>query len=221
MKKVLFCLFFASLFLGCQSYMEVERKTYHNLQPGFINGKSFNVILSEGMASDSLEFASHSNLLSSILKSKGMCEAKINSKVDFIVVIDFKIFGENKVRSSSVPHFRTTGGTSNFSATTYTYGTGGGYNTTSGTVNSYPTLEYAGSSSAINTYTEYTRVLSIKFYEFDNYHNGDKNPIYETQAFSSGSSRDTSKIVPLLIKSLMSDFPSTSGLSDTVEIPFN
>ena len=215
MKK-LFLLFSLFSLTGCQ-YLSVERKTYHNLNSETFIGKSFQIIFLDLAQRDSLEFSSHSNVLASILKSKGMIEAKPNTKSDYIVAFDFKIYGSTQIGSTSTPHFTTSGGTSNFNATTY--GNGGSYNTY-GTVSSYPTLKYAGSTTEEYTYTEYTRELTIKIYNLDKYNSGDKKPIYETQAYSCGSSRETSKIVPLLIKSLMSEFPLPSGSADRVSIPW-
>jgi hypothetical protein len=213
MKK-LFLLFSLFSLTGCQ-YLSVERKTYHNLNSETFTGKSFQIILLDPAQRDSLEFSSHSNVLASILKSKGMIEAKLTTKSDYIVAFDFKISGSTQIGSTSTPHFTTSGGTSNFNATTY--GNGGSYNTY-GTVSSYPTLKYAGSTTEEYSYTEYSRDLTIKIYNQERYNSGDKKPIYETQAFSSGPSRETSKIVPLLIKSLMTNFPLPSGSSDRTNI---
>jgi hypothetical protein len=215
MKKIILLLLLCAL-SGCQ-HLDVERKTFHRLNSETFTGKSFQIIFLDPAQHDSLEFSSHANVLASILKSKGMIEAKPNTKADYMVAFDFKISSSTQIGSTSTPHFTTSGGTSNFNATTY--GNGGSYNTY-GTVSSYPTLKYAGSTTEEYTYTEYTRELTIKIYNLDKYNSADKKPVYETQAYSCGSSRETSKIVPLLIKSLMSEFPLPSGSADRVSMPW-
>jgi hypothetical protein len=189
--------------------MEIDRKVFHNLAPGVLSGKTFQVVIVQEAHRDSIEFKQHASTLASYLTGKGMRRSE--GATDFVVTLDFTIRGESKTGVASVPHFRTTGGTSSFNATTY--GGGKTYNTT-GTVSSYPTLQYAGSSSHSYSYNEYTRELSIGIFEGKDWLKGKKSPVFEAQAYSTGTTRDTTLLVPRLIDSLLFDFPAPSGTSD-------
>jgi len=189
--------------------MEIDRKVFHNLTPINLSGKTFKVVVVQEAQRDTIEFKQHSSTLASYLTGKGMRQSE--GTTDFIVTLDFTIRGESKTGVASVPHFRTSGGTSSFNATTY--GGGKTYNTT-GTVSSYPTLQYAGSSSRTYSYSEYTRELSIRIFDSKEWLKGGKSPVFEAQAYSAGTKRDTTVLVPRLIDSLLYDFPAPTGTSD-------
>lgn len=204
----LICLLFLT---GCGTRpMEIDRKVFHTLSPGNLPGKTFKVVIVQEKLRDTIEFKQHAATLSSYLTAKGMRISE--GETDFVVTLDFTISGESKTGVASVPHFRTTGGTSTFNATTY--GGGATYNT-SGTVSSYPTLQYAGSSSHSYSYNEYTRELSISMFNGNDWLKGKRSPVFEAQAYSIGTKRDTTLLVPRLIDSLMFDFPAPSGTSDS------
>lgn len=210
--KTLALIALAILLTGCVS-MRIDKKVFHTLSSEQIAGKSFSVYVEDKEQRDGLEFKSHAKTLATLLSAKGMKEITENpgAPADFVVFLRFSITGESKTGVGSVPHFNTTGGTSSFNATT----TGGGrtYNT-SGTVSSYPTLQYAGSSTYSYDYDEYTRDLRIRIYTKDEVKNTNPTPSYEGQAFSIGSKRDTTKLVPILLEALLFDFPSKSGESE-------
>lgn len=195
---------------GCGTRpMEIDRKVFHNLTQSSLTGKTFKVLILQEKQRDTIEFKQHAATLASYLTEKGMRLSE--GETDYVVTLDFTINGESKTGVASVPHFRTTGGTSTFNATTY--GGGRAYNT-SGTVSSYPTLQYAGSSSHSYSYNEYTRELSISVFNGNEWIKGKRAPVFEAQAYSIGTKRDTTLLVPRLIDSLMFDFPAPSGTSD-------
>lgn len=204
---------------GCAS-MRIEKKVFHTLTKEEVVGKTFSVYIEDKDQRNSLEFKSHAKTLAALLSAKGMKEVAETkgSPADFVVFFGFSITGESKTGVGSVPHFTTTGGTSSFNATT----TGGGrtYNTY-GTVSSYPTLQYAGSSTYSYDYNEYTRDLRVGIYTKLEALKKNPTPAYEGQAFSIGTVRDTTKLVPILLDSLLADFPGKSGTSETLERPFN
>ena len=209
----------AILLTGCVS-MRIDKKVFHTLSNEQIAGKTFSVYVEDKDQRNGLEFKSHAKTLASLLSAKGMREIteKPGSPADFVVFLGFSITGESKTGVGSVPHFNTTGGTSSFNATT----TGGGrtYNT-SGTVSSYPTLQYAGSSTYSYDYDEYTRDLRIRIYTKAETKKANPTPSYEGQAFSIGSKRDTTKLVPVLLETLLFDFPGKSGESERLERSLN
>lgn len=216
--KTLALIALAILLTGCVS-MQIDKKVFHILSNDQIDGKTFSVYIEDNDQRNSLEFKSHANTLASLISAKGMKEIteKPGAPADFVVFLRFSITGESKTGVGSVPHFNTTGGTSSFNSTT----TGGGrtYNT-SGTVSSYPTLQYAGSSTYSYDYDEYTRDLRIRIYTKDAARSANPTPSYEGQAFSIGSKRDTTKLVPVLLESLLFDFPGKSGESERLQRSF-
>ncbi len=196
--------------MGCSGRpLEIERKVYHTLAPDSLTGKTFDIIILQDDQRDTIEFKQHSETLAGYLVKKGM--KRVASSPDYIVTFDFTISGESKTGVVSTPHFTTTGGTSSFSATTYG---GGRPSTTYGTVNSAPTTRYAGSSSNSYDYTEYTRQLNIRMYHGKSWSNGKRDTLFEAQAYSQGSMRNTTKLVPAIIAALMYDFPAISGTSN-------
>jgi len=205
----------AILLTGCVS-MRIDKKVFHTLSNDQIDGKTFSVYIEDKDQRNSLEFKSHASTLASLLSAKGMKEItqKPGAPADFVVFFGFSITGESKTGVRSVPHFNTTGGTTSFNATT----TGGGrtYNT-SGTVSSYPMLQYAGSTTYSYDYDVYTRDLRIRIYTKDEAKNANPTPSYEGQAFSIGSERDTTKLVPVLLETLLFDFPGKSGESERLQ----
>lgn len=202
---------------GCAS-MRIEKKVFHTLTKEEVVGKTFSVYIEDKDQRNSLEFKSHAKTLASLLSAAGMKEIveTPGSPADFVVFLGFNITGQSKTGVGSVPHFNTTGGTSSFNATT----TGGGrtYNTY-GTVSSYPTLQYAGSSTYSYDYNEYTRDLRVGIYTKLEASKKNPTPSYEGQAFSIGTKRDTTKLIPVLLESLLTDFPGTSGTSETLVRP--
>jgi Domain of unknown function (DUF4136) len=217
--QTFFLLIACLLTTGCAS-MRIEKKTFHTLTNDQIVGKTFSVYIEDKDQRNSLEFKSHAKILGSLLSAKGMKEVveTPGAPADFVVFFGFSITGESKTGVGSVPHYNTSGGTSSFNATT----TGGGrtYNTY-GTVSSYPTLQYAGSSTYSYDYKEYTRDLRVGIYTKDEAAKKNPTPAYEGQAYSVGSLRDTTKLIPVLLETLLSDFPGTSGKSETLARPLN
>lgn len=196
----------------------IERKTFHSLPFSKITGKSFDILIVDESQRGSLEFKEHSDRLASYLIAKGMTrKTPEKGPADYTVFFLFSIAGRERTSSRTVPHFNVTGGTSHFNATTF--GNRGASNTY-GTVTTYPTLQYAGSSTRISSYTEYTRTLIIRMYSAESMSKKDPTPVFETTALSEGTSRDTTVLVPLLMDGLLFDFPGTSGKSDTQQRPF-
>jgi hypothetical protein len=193
----------------------IERKTYHSLSADKLAGKTFEVLIVDENQRGSLEFSEHVDKLSSYLTSNGMIrKAAGKEPADYTVFFLFNIAGRERTAARSVPHFNVTGGTSSFNATTY--GKTGTYNTY-GTVTSYPTLQYAGSSTHISSYTEYSRIVIIRMYSAEGMTKKNAAPVFETTAHSDGVSRDTTKLVPVLLDGLLFDFPGVSGSSDVQE----
>jgi hypothetical protein len=204
---------------GCVS-MNIEKKVFHTLTDDAVAGKTFGVFIEDKDQSGSLEFNSHTQKLISLLTAKGMKPITETRELqaDYIVFFRFSITGDSKTGIASVPRYNTSGGTSSFNATT----SGGGktYNTY-GNVSSYPTLQYAGSSTYSYDYDEYTRDLKIRIYTKAETKNANPTPSYEGQAFSIGSKRDTTKLVPVLLEALLFDFPGKSGESERLKRSLN
>ena len=207
------------LLCGCAATVQVEKKVFHTVDGVNFKGKTFIVGTADPALSNNLEFRTYTDLISKCLVSKGMVRIP-NSEIensDYSVFYSFSMTSSQEVGSVSVPHFTTTGGTSNFNATTYS--SSGSYNT-SGTVSSYPTLQYAGSSTSVYSYTNYIRDFKIIIYSTPNFKKGDKTPVYQSTAYSEGSSRDTVRLIPIFINSLLLDFPSVSGKSEKLSCEF-
>jgi len=204
---------------GCATRVEVEKKVFHTLDGTNFSGKTFIVGTADPALSNNLEFRNYTDLIAKYLTSKGMKRIPVSEieKSDFSVFYSFAMTSSQEVGSVSVPHFTTTGGTSNFNATTYS--SSGSYNTY-GTVSSFPTLQYAGSSTNVYTYTNYIREFKIIIYSTSNFKNGDKTPVYQSTVHSEGSSRDTVRLIPIFINALLLDFPSVSGKSEMFECEF-
>ena len=207
------------LLCGCAARVQVDKTVFHTLDGTNLNGKTFIVGTADPALSDNLEFRNYTDLISNYLTSKGMIRIPVSEieKSDYSVFYSFGMCSSKEVGSVSVPHFTTTGGTSNFNATTYS--SSGSYNTY-GTVSSFPTLQYAGSSTNVYTYTNYIREFKIIIYSTSNFKKGDKMPVYQSTIHSEGRSRDTVRLIPIFINALLLDFPSVSGKSETLNCEF-
>jgi hypothetical protein len=217
--KVTVTLLIALLFLtGCavpNRPVQIDRKTYHSLSAENLAGKTFDVLIVDENQRGSIEFSEHADKLASYLTKSGMIRKTSGKEpADYTVFFLFNIAGRERTAARSVPHFNVTGGTSSFNSTTY--GKTGTYNTY-GTVTSYPTLQYAGSSTHISSYTEYSRIVIIRMYSAEGMSKKNSAPVFETTAHSDGVSRDTTKLVPVLLDGLLFDFPGVSGSSDLQE----
>ena len=205
------------LFSGCVSpktRVSVDRTVYHSLLgTAELVGKSFVVEYLDKPQGESLELTTHTAILTGYFKGYGMKQLSNpdEQKSDYVIRVHYFINGQNKVASVSSPKFVTTGGTANYSNTTYG---AGGTSTSYGTVNTPTTIQYAGQNTSSYTYTEYTRAFFLTVHSREKLNRGDNIPIYEGRAVSEGTSKDTTKLFPILISSLMYDFPSKSGVMD-------
>jgi hypothetical protein len=205
---------------GCanSTKISVDRKVYHTLGEKYdVSGKTFSIQFFESEQGRSLEHISHSEKLAEFFSNKGIKVIPIGETPDFVAQILFDITGEEKVRKTSSPVYAPTGGTSSFSSTSF--GRSGPV-TTYGTVYTAPGMKQVGTSSRVHSYTEYTRVFFLKIYRGKDFNPETSIPIYEGIAISEGSSRDTTKIYPILISSLLHDFPSRSGVQEEKMIYF-
>lgn len=199
---------------GCAgpSYVSVDRKVFHTLPAAAtLRGKKFTLVFADLNQKRSLEFQAHAERVSEYLTNQGLVRANEEVAADYTVEILFSISGNEKVVSSSSPVFASTGGTANYSATTFS---GGVAATTFGTVTAQPGIQQVGSRTSVSSYTEYSRVFVLKIYQTKGYKPGESLPIYEGVAMSEGTSRDTPKLFPILMSSLLYDFPSKSGVMD-------
>lgn len=200
--------------VGCGgiSHVSVDRKVYHTLPSAdILRGKKFSLVFADPDQRRSLEFQSHGEKVSEYLVNRGLVKSRPDGPSDYTVEVFFSIDGKEKVVSSSSPVFAPTGGTANYSATTFG---GGASATTYGTVNAPPGIKQVGTRTSVSSYTQYARVFAVRIYKTDGFKPGESSPLYEGIAMSEGTSRDTPKLFPILMSSLMYDFPSKSGVMD-------
>jgi hypothetical protein len=186
MRHVLTALSFV-LLAGCAATprVSVDRKVYHNISDrNRFAGKTYALEFTKAEQADSLEMKAHAQVLTNFLGGMGMKPAgDQGAKIaDYVVRIRFGIGKENML-----------GGSSSSSSSITAAGVS------------------VSSSSSLYTRTEYTRSFDLIIHEGTKLRAGDKLPIYEGQALSEGGSNDTTRLFPILVSSLMHDFPSKSG----------
>ncbi len=201
-------LVFLSVGTGCSSpTLGVGRKVYHTIpHSGFLRGKSYHLVFMKGAQEQSLECRSHAKFLDTQLKAAGLIKAKPGGAADLTVLILFKSESDDKIRTRYTPIFATSGGQSSFSSTTF--GSGGPV-TTYGTVTTPTVTSQVGGVTSVESYTEFAVMFAM-----DIISNKSGEPIYQGAAGSESEFGDTTRIIPILIKTLMHGFPSASGQFD-------
>lgn len=183
MRKIILALL-SVLVAGCAApqRVSVDRKVFHTITDKVqFRGKTYSIAYLEPKQADSLEIRNHTQWLGTFLSKLGL--RQVESEADYVISIRFDIGKENHLGGSS----------SASSSVGY-----GGVVSSSASTNFY-------------TYTEYTRGVTILFNDAHKLRSGNRLPIYEGVALSEGSSNDTTRLFPILVSSLMHDFPSKSG----------
>lgn len=193
----------------------VERKIYHTL-PSMVElrSKTYRIDFADQGQARSLELRKHADFLSSRLKGLGFKETAAGQEAELVFTLYFEILSQDMLRISGGNTTVTSGGTSNHQATVIN---GGGVSLVSGT-STTPTSTYQSKAPTLRTDTEYSRMVSIVVHRRGLNGKTSEVPVFEAAAFSEGGTRNTPKIFPALIGSLIHGFPGKSGELDAVQM---
>ncbi|MEN3940665.1 DUF4136 domain-containing protein [Prosthecobacter sp. SYSU 5D2] len=172
---------------------------FHTLPPKG-NGETFYVEAPPHVGP--LESASHAAQISAGFQQYGWRPSGTES--DYKVMFDYSI-GEGQTTSGVVPIIGQTGGGTTFHTGTFnSYGSGGSsFGSVSGTSYSAPTYGTVGAIPY--TTTTYTRNLAMVVI------NKSGQNVLEAKAKSVGTIGDINGVLPIMIKSVFSEFPGVSG----------
>ena len=195
--------------------MWVERKIYHTL-PSLpeIKRKSFRVELADAGQAKSLELRNHSDFLAKRLSQLGLRQVEEGKNSDYLVKVYFEIMSQDKLRIVGGQTTATSGGTSSHQSTAISRG---GVSIVSGTTIN-PSSTFQTTAPTLRTDTEYSRMVSVVILSRDKDGAYQDVPVFEASAFSEGGTRNTPKIFPALLGSLLHDFPGKSGELDSVQM---
>lgn len=197
---------------GCSKRVKTNVSSFHTM-PQVLQGKNYYIFPCDEESSY-LECSSYMNILKQRLAEKGMSEGEIQNS-DYYFFMSYNINGKT-VKSSS-PIYGQTGVSSS-----YTYGTVntyGNYGTYSGTTVDTPSFGVVGHRNSERT--SYVRALYVDVYAPGKEIRAVPEKVYEGKAVSEGSSDNLSIVMPMIIDSLLENFPGTSGETKTVIKKFN
>jgi len=158
----------------------------------------------------SLEFKTYAAMLKDELFAKGLTEAPIQ-QANFAIFMHYGI-GEGKQVVTNYPIYGQTGvSRSTTTGTVNTYGNSATYNQST-----YNTPSYGVVGTGTATSTVFQRYLFVNILDVNKYKAGVDAKIYEGTAKSDGTSDQLSAVLPIMMKSLLVDFPGKSGSSKIV-----
>lgn len=192
---------------GCGGKVKTDVSSFHMMPQG-LQGKTFYIFPCE-KESSYLECNSYLDMVKGKLKEKGMNEGEIQNS-DYYFFVSYDING--KSYKSSVPIYGQTGVSSS-----YTYGTvstSGNYGTYSGTTVNTPQFGVVSRKKVERT--TYIRALYVDVYAPGKEIRSVPEKVYEGKAISKGSTDNLSIVMPVIVESLLEDFPGKSGETRTV-----
>ena len=183
--KLIVLFSFSLLFLmpGCMTFYEVDLKSaaIKNLP----SSKTFMIKSINGRSLDgTLRQKQKVELIKKAFNDRGFQEVSKNAQYN--IKVSYAI-SEPKTKKGSVPIIGQTGVSS---STTY-----GNYNSYTGSYNTttYNNPSYGVVGTSNFSYEEYTRILSVKAYD------NKGSEIFDTSAFSAGSSGDMDDVFPIML----------------------
>ena len=167
---------------------------------------SISVVSAEANVNTSLEFAAYKHKFESKLLGVGYQIEKDPNKADFIALVAYGI-DDGKTSIVSTPIFgQTSGGTTYSSGTVY--GSGGSANY-SGTSYTMPTYGVVGSSTG--SVTTYNRAIALDIVEASSFKEGNPKKVFEGRTKSKGSCSVIVEVFDEMLEAMFIGFPGENG----------
>ena len=175
---------------------------------------SIAVVSGEADVNNSLEFAAYKKKFESHLSLAGYTIERDPNKADYIALVAYGI-DDGKTSTVSTPIFgQTSGGTTYSSGTVY--GSGGSANY-SGTTYTMPTYGVVGSSTG--SVTRYNRAIALDIVEAGSFKEGKPVKVYEGRTKSKGRCSVIVEVFDEMLEAMFSDFPGENGRNRKQEVP--
>ena len=172
----------------------------------YVSKGSISVVSAEADVNSSLEFAAYKHKFESKLSGVGYQIEKDPNKADYIALVAYGI-DDGKISTVSTPIFgQTSGGTTYSSGTVY--GSGGSANY-SGTSYTMPTYGVVGSSTG--SVTTYNRAIALDIVEASSFKEGNPKKVYEGRTKSKGSCSVIVEVFDEMLEAMFIGFPGENG----------
>lgn len=206
---IILCVLFLA---GCALKVRTDYSKFDSLPPN-PSGKTV-FFVPVGGQQGSAAYEAYATKVSQYLAQHGMTRTRDWNEADYAVVITYGVSGQRTVTGSTPIIGQTGGGTTTYSGTTRTYGSGyaTGYNTTG----TYTGTAYTAPTYGITGYIPYSRTETDRFFTIrmvDIKASTDKNwvPAYEGSVLSSGSSKSFDLVADCMMQSLFDNFRGTGS----------
>jgi len=200
---------------ACATPFRSDVARFHAIQ-SIAPGSTYSIEAADPEKKDSLEFQTYAARVAQALEARGLRQAPRGVAGDYLLAVDYGV-DQGREKIDSRPGFGPSYG--------YGFGGGGRYG-----FYGYPySTRYTGyygwydpywsawgpgafASSEIYSYTEYGSFLQVQM-------KAREGPVvFEGRAQAETRSRDLTKLVPLLVQAMFTDFPGQSGQTVTVSI---
>ncbi len=196
-SRLLIVLVAALALAGCASKFRSDVSSWHRLPPP--SGETFVIDAKDPRKQGSLEFQQYSSLVAAELQRVGYRPAARGAQPTLIVRFDYGLDGaREKVRSTDTGFY----GGGYFGYHRPSWGPWGGYGFG---YDDYPD---------VRSYTVYQRRLELEIAAADN----PGQNLYESRVVSDGRSNRLEEVMPLMVRTLFTDFPGPSGVTREISI---
>ena len=174
---------------------------------------SISVVSGEADVNNSLEFAAYKKKFEHKLSLAGYTIEKDPNKAEYIALVAYGI-DNGKSSTISTPIFgQTSGGTTYSSGTVH--GSGGSVNYSS---SSYTMPTYGVVGSSTGSVTTYKRAIALDIIEAGSFKEGSPTKVYEGRAKSEGICSVFAEVFDEILEAMFIDFPGENGRNRKQEV---
>lgn len=175
---------------------------------------TISVVSGKEEVNNSLEFAAYRRKFEKKLSEVGYAIESDPNKADFIALVAYGI-DNGETSTVSTPIFGQTSGGTTYSSGTVS-GSGGSVNY-SGTSYTMPTYGVVGSSTG--SVTTYNRAIALDIVEAKSFKEGKPKKVYEGRTKSKGSCSVIVEVFDEMLEAMFSDFPGENGRNRKQVVP--
>jgi len=175
---------------------------------------TISVVSGKEDVNNSLEFAAYRRKFEKKLSEVGYAIESDPNKADFIALVAYGI-DNGETSTVSTPIFGQTSGGTTYSSGTVS-GSGGSVNY-SGTSYTMPTYGVVGSSTG--SVTTYNRAIALDIVEAKSFKEGKPKKVYEGRTKSKGSCSVIVEVFDEMLEGMFSDFPGENGRNRKQVVP--
>ena len=209
--RALFSLLLLLIVAACATPFRSDVARFHAIQ-SIAPGSTFSIEAADPEKRDSLEFQTYAARVAQALDARGMRQAPRGIAGDYQLMVDYGV-DQGREKIDSRPGFGPSYAYG-FGYSRYGYGYPFRYYGAYGWYDPFWSAWGPGSfyGPEIYSYTQYGSFLAIQMKSRDG------SVVFEGRAESETRTRDLTKLVPLLVQAMFTDFPGQSGQTVTVSI---